>query len=64
MTEFIAGDGQEVIARVAYEYWERRGRPLWSAEVDWLAAESDLAASARRTEAILSLFGLSLEPRE
>lgn len=62
MSEFISGDVQEVIARVAYEYWERRGRPLWSAEIDWLAAESHLAASVRCTT--FSLLGLSLEPRE
>jgi hypothetical protein len=30
------------IARLAYELWERRGRPLGSPEVDWYAAESAL----------------------
>jgi len=30
------------IARLAYELWERRGRPLGSPEIDWYAAESAL----------------------
>jgi hypothetical protein len=64
MTEFIAGDVQEVTARVAYDYWERRRRPLWSAEIDWLVAESDLAASVSCAEATFSSLGLSPEPRE
>ena len=30
------------IARLAYELWERRGRPLGSPEIDWYAAERAL----------------------
>jgi hypothetical protein len=30
------------IARLAYQLWERRGRPLGSPEIDWYAAESAL----------------------
>jgi len=30
----------EEIARLAYELWERRGRPLGSPEIDWYAAKS------------------------
>ena len=32
----------EEIARLAYQFWERRGRPLGSPEMDWSAAESAL----------------------
>jgi hypothetical protein len=37
----------EEIARLAYELWERRGRPLGSPEIDWYAAESALACGIR-----------------
>jgi hypothetical protein len=30
------------IAPVAYEYWQRRGCPIGSPELDWLKAEEDL----------------------
>jgi hypothetical protein len=29
----------ELMKKLAYEYWERRGRPLGSPEIDWSAAE-------------------------
>lgn len=32
----------EEIAKLAYQYWEARGRPLGSPEQDWLQAERDL----------------------
>lgn len=32
----------EEIARLAYLYWEARGRPIGSPEEDWLRAEQDL----------------------
>jgi hypothetical protein len=35
---------QNVTARLAYELWERRGHPIGSPEIDWLAAEQILAA--------------------
>jgi DUF2934 family protein len=30
------------VAALAYEYWQRRGCPIGSPEVDWLKAEEDL----------------------
>lgn len=33
---------QDIVARLAYFYWERRGRPLGSPEQDWFRAESEL----------------------
>ena len=35
--------GHDEIAKLAYELWQRRGRPLGSPEIDWYAAESALA---------------------
>ena len=31
--------------RLAYELWERRGRPLWDDQTDWLQAERILGFS-------------------
>ena len=64
MIELISGDIHELTERIAYERWERRGRPLWSAEVDWFGAENDLAALDIRADQTFSLFGVSLEPNE
>jgi Protein of unknown function (DUF2934) len=36
---------KEEIARLAYSYWEARGRPHGSAAEDWLRAERDLWAA-------------------
>ncbi len=44
-TDFLGEDRHEVVAKLAYQHWEARGRPLGSAEVDWLAAERDLYES-------------------
>ena len=37
-----AQSDQEAIARLAYFYWEARGRPNDSPEEDWFRAEADL----------------------
>jgi len=50
------------IARLAYELWERRGRPLGSPEIDWHAAESALGVRDSREE--FSLPGVRFEPEE
>lgn len=44
-TDFPGEDRHEVVAKLAYQHWEARGRPLGSPEVDWLAAERDLYES-------------------
>ena len=31
------------VAKLAYRYWEQRGRPFGSAEEDWFQAERELA---------------------
>jgi hypothetical protein len=33
---------REQIARLAYAYWQQRGKPLGSADEDWFRAECDL----------------------
>ena len=50
------------IARLAYELWESRGRPLGSPEMDWHAAESALGVRDSREE--FSLPGVRFEPEE
>jgi hypothetical protein len=50
------------IAKLAYELWERRGRPLGSPEVDWYAAES--ALRARDSQEQFSLLSVHLELEE
>jgi hypothetical protein len=43
------------VARVAYFYWEHRGRPFGSPEVDWFRAEADLRLQQEE-------FDLGLDP--
>jgi hypothetical protein len=33
---------QEIVRELAYQHWEKRGRPFGSPEVDWFAAEDAL----------------------
>jgi hypothetical protein len=47
---------------LAYQFWERRGRPLGSPEIDWYAAESALGVRNSREE--FSLPGVRFEPEE
>ena len=47
--DFLGESRHEFVARLAHQYWERRGMPLGTPEVDWFAAErgvyESLAAS-------------------
>ena len=47
----------EVVQRLAYEYWEKRGHPIGSPEVDWFAAENDVRS-------YLWQAGIQLGPNE
>jgi Protein of unknown function (DUF2934) len=38
-TDFLGEDRHDAVAKLAYKFWEERGRPLGSPEVDWFAAE-------------------------
>ena len=64
MIDFFAGDLHELTEKLAYEHWERRGRPLGSPEVDWAAAEKTLAPSFKYSENELPLYSLQFEPNE
>jgi hypothetical protein len=61
MPEPLTGDVHEVMAKLAYQFWEQRGRPFGSPEVDWFAAEKTRASSERLE---LPLYGITLEPNE
>ena len=43
--DFHGETHHEFVARLAYQYWEARGMPLGSPEVDWVAAERALYRS-------------------
>ena len=55
---------QKLISELAYQLWEKRGRPFGSPEVDWYAAEKALARSSQGLEAEYSLYCFSMEPDE
>ncbi|MGA8272086.1 MAG: DUF2934 domain-containing protein [Candidatus Sulfotelmatobacter sp.] len=38
-TDFLGEDRHEFVAKLAYQLWEKRGRPFGPPEVDWFAAE-------------------------
>jgi hypothetical protein len=44
-TDFLGEDRHEFVAKVAYKFWERRGRPFGSPDVDWFAAERAVYSS-------------------
>jgi len=37
--DFLGEDRHQFVAKLAYQYWEERGRPFGSPEVDWFRAE-------------------------
>jgi hypothetical protein len=39
MTDSFEQYRHEMTKKLAYEYWERKGRPFGSAETDWASAE-------------------------
>ena len=44
-TDFLGQDRHEFVAKVAYKFWEERGRPFGSPDVDWFAAERAVYSS-------------------
>lgn len=51
--DFLGESRHEFVARLAYQYWERRGMPLGSPEVDWFAAEKALYESLVASGSVL-----------
>jgi hypothetical protein len=49
----------EDVARLAYRFWEERGRPLGSPEVDWYQAKREIEA---RPYVMPPILGVGLEP--
>jgi hypothetical protein len=39
LTDFYGEDRHELVQKVAYQRWEKRGCPLGSPDIDWFAAE-------------------------
>ena len=39
LTDFYGEGRHELVQKLAYQNWEKRGRPFGSPEVDWFAAE-------------------------
>lgn len=37
--DFLGEDRHHFVAKLAYRFWEERGRPFGSPEVDWFQAE-------------------------
>jgi hypothetical protein len=39
LTDFYGEDRHELVQKLAYQLWKKRGSPLGSPEIDWFAAE-------------------------
>ena len=52
--DFLYESHYEFVARLAYELWVQRGRPLGSPDVDWFAAEQAVYASLAAAGTITS----------
>ena len=43
--DYMGEDRHEFVAKLAYQLWEKRGRPVGSPEADWYAAEQAVYSS-------------------
>jgi hypothetical protein len=57
LTDFYGEDRHELVQKLAYQLWEKRGSPLGSPEIDRLAAE-------KTVRAYLLASGIELGPNE
>lgn len=57
LTDFYGEDRHELVQKLAYQHWDKRGRPLGSPEIDWFAAE-------KAARSYLLASGLELGPNE
>jgi len=44
LTDFYGENRHELVQKLAYQHWEKRGSPLGSPEVDWFEAEKAVRA--------------------
>ena len=44
LTDFYGEDRHELVRKLAYQHWGKRGFPLGSPEIDWFAAEKTVRA--------------------
>ena len=51
--DYLGESRHEFVARLAHQYWERRGMPLGSPDVDWFAAERVLYESLVASGSVL-----------
>ncbi len=57
LTDFYGEDRHELLQKLAYQQWEKRGSPLGSPEIDWFSAEKAMRAC-------LLASGIKLGPGE
>lgn len=64
MNEFYADEVNELMRKLAYEFWEQRGRPVGSADVDWQRAEERLRSYGFGSLVGPPLSGFAMGPSE
>jgi hypothetical protein len=57
LPDFYGEDRHDLAQKLAYQHWEKRGRPLGSPDTDWFAAEKAMRAC-------LLASGIELGPDE
>jgi hypothetical protein len=63
-TDHLGEDRHELVAKIAYELWEKRGRPIGSPEIDWLAAEEAVSSSLLTSGLIIESSASSRDSAE
>jgi hypothetical protein len=53
----------EDVATLAFQFWEERGCPFGSSEIDWWRAEQELRARAETAEPVGSRLASEASPR-
>jgi len=44
LRDFYGEDRHELVQKLAYQHWEKRGSPLGSPEIDWFVSEKAMRA--------------------
>jgi hypothetical protein len=64
MTDLLARDLYELTQKLAYCYWEARGRPVGSPELDWSRAEQAVDSLLSASSTRLPFSQIQMEPNE